>query len=91
MKNMKIKVETDELGESNLDEIVVELEKRGCIPYLFCGENHVNFIATMNNTYTDFGGNELCDAYCGVSDLTTLAELRSMNIETLKEMWDEWI
>ena len=29
MKNMKIKVETDELGESNLDEIVEELERLG--------------------------------------------------------------
>lgn len=27
MKNMKIKVETDEHGESNLDEIVEKLEK----------------------------------------------------------------
>lgn len=29
MKNMKIKVETDEHGESNLDEIVGELERLG--------------------------------------------------------------
>ena len=29
MKNMKIKVETDEHGESNLDEIVSELERLG--------------------------------------------------------------
>lgn len=29
MKGMKIKVETDEHGEANLDEIVVELERMG--------------------------------------------------------------
>ena len=82
MKNMKIKVETDELGESNLDEIVVELEKRGCIPYLFCGENHVNFIATFETgVYSNFNY-----FYNDTHNPTTLAELRSMNIETLKEM-----
>lgn len=73
-KNMKIEINEDQ----PLEEIVMELEKRGYIPYLFCGATHMNFIATMNNTYTDFGSNEFCDAYCGVFDLTTLAELKEM-------------
>ena len=29
MKNMKIKVETDEHGKSNLDDVVAELERLG--------------------------------------------------------------
>lgn len=74
MKNMKIEIN----DRQPLDEVVKELEKKGYIPHLFCGEPHVNFIATMNNTYTDFGSSELCDAYCGVYDLTTLAELKEM-------------
>ena len=73
-KNMKIEINE----QQPLDEVVKELERLGYIPYLFFGEPHINFIATMDNTYTDFGSNELCDAYCGVSDLTTLAELKDM-------------
>ena len=74
MNNMKIEINE----QQPVGDVVRELERLGYIPYLFCDEPHINFIATMNNTYTDFGSNELCDAYCGVSDLTTLQELKEM-------------
>ena len=73
-RNMKIEVNE----KQPLDEIVMELEKRGYIPYLFCDSPNSNFIATRNGTYSDFGSNEFCDRYCGVSELTTLAELKEM-------------
>ena len=73
---MKIKV------ENNLDEIVATLESNGYRPH------------------SKFYGDEICiltqtdGLYCGDStgrfnngyELTTIAELRSMTIETLKEM-----
>lgn len=71
-KNMKIKV------ENNLDEIVAELERLGYKPHWFGGEPHVNFIATKKQKYTDFANEGYCDFYCGVSYLTTLAELKEM-------------
>ena len=83
MKNMKIKVETDEHGESNLDEIVETLEGEGyrCDGY---HPHYCNYVVCCDDgtycMYTlDIGRD---DEYI----LTTLAELRSMNIETLKEV-----
>ena len=81
MKNMKIKVETDELGESNLDEIVVELERLG---YKKVGWlNHQKEVVATFETgvYSNFNY-----FYNDTHKPTTLTELRSMNIETLKEM-----
>ena len=82
MKNMKIKVETDEHGDSNLDEIVVELGRLG---YKRVEVNQVAHYVQTNAkrgiykvVHRGFAFNYLA--------LTTLAELRSMNIETLKEM-----
>ena len=82
---MKIKVEKDEHGESNLDEIVVELERLGYID--FYGFSRVN--TTNVETFTDGTFDIYCMEINMDIELTTLAELRSMNIETLKEMWDE--
>ena len=74
MKNMKIKV------ENNLDEIVTELERLGyakdttlndCACYVYTFEDGSYFIYMGNHDN---------------NNLTTLSELRSMTIETLKEM-----
>lgn len=83
MRNMKIPVEINEQGESTLDEIVATLEGQGykCDGYhpYYC--NYV--VCCDDGTYCmytlDIGRDE-------EYKLTTLAELRSMNIETLKEV-----
>lgn len=74
MRNMKIKVETDELGESNLDEIVVELERLGFKKSVTVGAETGVFIYAdkMNNHYFEDGRNLL------FFSLTTLAELKDM-------------
>ena len=85
MKYMKIEVETDELGESNLDEIVAELDKRGYRKVGWIGCRNPNLITT--NTKGFYTDHAISFWSCfGDLPLTTLAELRSMNIETLKEM-----
>ena len=89
MKNMKIKVETDEHGESNLDEIVEELEKRGYEldsesafkPTVILTWSFGSYDKVNTTDWDDFN-----DYFDDEWKLTTLAELRSMNIETLKEM-----
>ena len=72
MKNMKIKVETDEHGESNLDEIVGELERLGYVK-IFGGDG---FGAKTIESYMDgtFDAWIQSDKYN-----TTLAELKEMN------------
>ena len=88
MKNMKIKVETDELGESNLDEIVATLESKGW------SKREGAYFADESGSYliaTDYGIITWCaeclvDVLWSTHETTTLAELRSMNIETLKEI-----
>ena len=83
MKNMKIKVETDEHGESNLDEIVGQLERLGYKQNKRQRRGRFRFvIADSDGIATNWFRDTDCDFY----KLTTLAELRSMNIETLKEM-----
>lgn len=80
MRNMKIKVEINEQGESTLDEIVGELERLG-----FHQEEEfkpeIHRFVHANNMGFDFWHTDM-----NWGELTTLAELRSMNIETLKEM-----
>lgn len=72
MKNMKIKV------ENNLDEIVVELERLGYKKDLEKGNSLV--------LCHELGLYSLHSHDYGFGNLTTIAELRSMTIETLKEM-----
>ena len=83
MKNMKIKVETDEHGESNLDEIVAELERLG---YKLNGWLENRIIKSVKVDHFGLYCGQFFDVDIIQGDLTTLAELRSMNIETLKEM-----
>lgn len=78
MRNMKINV------ENNLDEIVAELESMGYQESMFTPNKNAAFIVTYESgSFTDWGKFDGGAYNCG---LTTLAELRSMNIETLKEM-----
>lgn len=74
MKNMKIEVN----AEQPLDEIVKELEERGCNPYWINNLSKVKFIAVKERKYTDFSYEEYCDLWCGVTKLTTLSELKEM-------------
>lgn len=84
-KNMKIHV------ENNLDEIVGELErlgyKKNSLYNLWMKPDFVvcdsfGLISLIGGASTQvFLNQKICRF-----DLTTLAELRSMNIETLKEM-----
>ena len=80
MRNMKIPVEINKQGESTLDDIVGELERLG---YSLAFETQ-----WLNRfVYTTQGGRYsilVSDLY--LEKTTTLAELRSMNIETLKGM-----
>ena len=85
MKNMKIKVETDEHGESNLVEILEALERLGYEDFYKFGNVEAIEVETFFDGTYDVYGTEVSGS--GVK--TTLAELRSMNIETLEEMWDE--
>ena len=82
-KNMKSKVETDEHGESNLDEIVGELERLG---YTINGWLKNRIIRSIKADHFGLYCGQFFDVDIIQGDLTTLAELRSMNIETLKEM-----
>ena len=83
MKNMKIKVETDEHGESNLDEIVGELEGLG---YKLNGWLENRVIKSVKAEHFGLQCGQLLDVDMIQGELTTLAELRSMSIETLKEL-----
>ena len=78
-KNMKIKV------ENNLDEIVAELERLGYKKVGWIGYRNTYFITTnTKGQFTDHAVSLInCFAYC---ELTTLAELKSMSIDCLKEM-----
>lgn len=81
--NLKIPVEINEQGESTLDEIMAELEKRGYKKVGWIGYRKPSFITTnTKGFYTDHG----VELWLMFGSDTTLAELRSMNIETLKEM-----
>ena len=74
MKNMKFKVETNKLGESNLDEIVGELERLG---YKQWGDaNNPKFIITHKSGLYQMIWNDMPR----LKDwgLTTLAELKGM-------------
>ena len=74
MKNMKIKVETDEHGESNLDEIVGELERIGY------KEVAVNQPAHYVQTNAKRGAYKIVHRGFAFNylALTTLAELKGM-------------
>ena len=73
-KNMKIKVETDEHGESNLDEIVGELERLG-----YSEEIHTTFQPKSICTYEDGTYHVYTrEAKHKIGELTTLAELKEM-------------
>ena len=74
MKNMKIKVETDELGESNLDEIVIELDRLGFCYNCGCDDVDAKMV-TANNHFMQY------DIYNHVTDWeinTTIVELKEM-------------
>ena len=80
MKNMKIKVETDEHGESNLDEIVGELERLG---YKLNGWLENRVIKSVKADHFGLYCGQFFDVDIIQGDLTTLAEL--------KEMWDVYL
>ena len=84
MKNMKIKVETDEHGKSNLDDVVAELERLGYVKQAWLNHQKEVIATFETGVYSNFNY-----FYNDTHNPTTLAELRSMNIETLKEVWDE--
>lgn len=80
MKNMKIPV------ENNLDEIVGELERKGYVEHYRkpAKKQHNWVVVEKRGCYTGwYDVYVLCEK---TYVLTTLAELRSMTIETLKEM-----
>lgn len=80
MRNMKIKV------ENNLDEIVATLESKGYKAFNITAISpRHDWIVAGDDGFTVgwFDASGLCNK---VFPLTTLDELRSMNIETLKEI-----
>ena len=77
-KNMKI------LVENNLDEIVGELERLGYVKQAWLNHQKEVIATFETGVYSNFNY-----FYNDTHNPTTIAELRSMNIETLKEMWDE--
>ena len=89
MKNMKIKVETDEHGKSNIDEIVATLESNGYNSNCVCFgcDSEIKTVTTSRQTKS-YEKSTVGNIGVLPQILTTLAELRSMSIETLKEMWD---
>ena len=79
-RNMKTPV------ENNLDKIVVELERLGYKALNITSISPIHkWIVAGDDGFTVgwFDASGLCNK---VFPITTLAELRSMNIETLKEM-----
>ena len=78
-KNMKI------LVENNLAEIVGELERLGYVKADWFDQGDTELCITAYQTGRfKIRDADIFDCYGGVA--TTLTELRSMNIETLKEM-----
>ena len=79
MRNMKIKVETDEHGKSNLDEIVVELERLGynsnCVH--FGCDNEIKTVTTSSQTKS-YEKSTVGNIGVLPKILTTLAELKEM-------------
>ena len=76
-KNMKI------LVENNLAEIVGDLESKGYTPQIIL--RSPKWVITSDLGRYSLFQHEPSDIYRKY-ETTTLAELRSMNIETLKEM-----
>ena len=77
-KNMKI------LVENNLEEIVGELERLGYVKQAWLNHQKEVIATFETGVYSNFNY-----FYNDTHNPTTLTELRSMNIETLKEMWDD--
>ena len=84
-KNMKIAIS----DEQPLDEVVKELELIGYEKYSWYGLDEISHIVTWDDgTYSDYslyGLNKVGELEQGYEE-TNLTELRSMSIETLKEM-----
>ena len=80
-KNMKIAIN----DQQPLDEVVMELKRLGCWFNMDDGNNkQAKWILVMGDRYDIYNNDRCVDGdWC---KLTTLSELRSMNIETLKEM-----